>query len=166
MLCRRQALCLIHFKASGVLDGASHLIHRKHQPHMTTAFPMRMDTPPSQQAIVQSTRACPLCRESSGTDVATHVGFGEKSLHECTRTIVQILYPEWRAEDGSCSSCWRFYSNLIKILNVSGSFDSRFCIGDRSDRANGEHPEKVSEEKYCEKLRLPSGRLDSHCSHP
>jgi hypothetical protein len=80
---------------------------------------------------------CPLCREPHAAAVATHAACEQEGLGECTREIIKVLYPEWLAEYGACGSCWGYYSNLIRLLNVSGSFDPRFQIERRKDNLNG-----------------------------
>jgi hypothetical protein len=71
---------------------------------------------------------CPLCLEAAAADVSTHLarevdGFGGPAF-----AIIKELHPDWLEEHGTCVSCWGFYSNLVRVLNVSGSFDARFQI--------------------------------------
>ncbi|MEA3209436.1 MAG: hypothetical protein QOE70_2493 [Chthoniobacter sp.] len=76
---------------------------------------------------------CPLCHDALAADVATHLAREEEGFGTPAFAIIKELHPDWLEEHGACVSCWSFYSNLVHVLNVSGSFDARFQIKGRKD---------------------------------
>lgn len=76
---------------------------------------------------------CPLCHEAAAANVSIHLAREEEGFGEPAFAIIKTLNPDWLEEHGTCVSCWSFYSNLVRVLNVSGSFDARFEIKDRKD---------------------------------
>jgi len=76
---------------------------------------------------------CPLCHDAVAADVSTHLAREDEGLAEPAFAIIKELHPGWLEEHGACVSCWSFYSNLVRVLNTSGSFDARFQINVRKD---------------------------------
>ncbi len=86
---------------------------------MNTAIATRTNT-----FLAQDT--CPLCHDAATADVATHLAREEEGFAQPAFAIIKTLHPDWLEEHGACVSCWNFYSNLIRVLNVSGCFFARF----------------------------------------
>jgi hypothetical protein len=76
---------------------------------------------------------CPLCHEAAASDVSTHLAREAEGFSEPAFAMIKALHPYWLEEHGACVSCWSFYSNLVRVLNVSGSFAARFQMKDRMD---------------------------------
>jgi hypothetical protein len=71
---------------------------------------------------------CPLCHDAAAADVSTHLAREEEGFGEPAFALIKVLHPDWLEEHGACVSCWSFYSNLVRVLNASGSFEARFQI--------------------------------------
>jgi hypothetical protein len=78
---------------------------------------------------MNATATCPLCRESPAADVAAHLDGGDDGFAEPTFAMIKVLHPGWFEDDGACAACWSFYRNLVRVLNASGCFDTRFRSG-------------------------------------
>jgi hypothetical protein len=85
---------------------------------------------------MNATATCPLCRESPAADVATHLDGEDEGVAEPTFAMIKVLHSGWSEDDGACAACWSFYRNLVRVLNVSGCFDTRFRIGGRGGNAS------------------------------
>ena len=88
---------------------------------MTTLTASRNDTFLAQDV-------CPLCHEAAAADVSVHLACEDEGFGEPAFAMIKALHPDWLEEHGACVSCWQFYSNLVRVLNVSLSFDARFQI--------------------------------------
>ena len=83
----------------------------------------------------RTTATCPLCHESPAADVATHLDGEDEGIAEPTFAMIKVLFPDWREDHGACTACWSFYRNLVRVLNASGCFDTRFRICGRGGNA-------------------------------
>jgi hypothetical protein len=85
---------------------------------------------------MNATATCPLCRESPAADVATHLDGEDEGIAEPTFAMIKVLHSGWFEDHGACAACWSFYRNLVRVLNASGCFDTRFRIGGRGGNAS------------------------------
>jgi hypothetical protein len=74
------------------------------------------------------TGVCPLCHGALAEDVSIHLASEQEGVGRPTFSLIKSLHPGWLEEDGACTECWSFYRNLVRLLNVSGSFDPRFRV--------------------------------------
>jgi hypothetical protein len=84
----------------------------------------------------RTTATCSLCHESPAADVATHLDGEDEAIGEPTFAMIKVLHPDWLEDRGACAACWSFYRNLVRVLNASGCFDTRFRIGGRRGNAS------------------------------
>ena len=85
---------------------------------------------------MNATAPCPLCRESPAADAAAHRDDEDEGIAEPTFAMIRTLHPGWFEDHGACAACWSFYRNLVRVLNASGCFDTRFRIEGRSGNAS------------------------------
>jgi predicted alpha/beta hydrolase len=50
--------------------------------------------------------------------------------------MIKVLHSGWFEHHGACAACWSFYRNLVRVLNASGFFDTRFRIRGRGGNAS------------------------------
>jgi hypothetical protein len=104
---------------------------------------MKLTTAPRSHTLLaprqdnRLTGVCPLCHGAAAADVAIHLAGEEDEVAEPTFSIIKALHAGWLEEDGTCAECWNFYRNLVRVLNVAGSFDARFQLHGRNGQSAG-----------------------------